>query len=560
MKKKTLLRTILVVSFLIVVFLFSRFLLKTYSPQATEIMNEPIKFRDQPPAKDKIIVKFKKSVNLQKRNEIKLETSAKVRKNIPKIDVDVLEVPEGKTAQDFVGEFQNNYPNEIEYAEVDGYYQASSVPNDTYYASDQSYLKNLNSETAWDITTGTSSVKIAVLDTGVELTHSDLQGKLIPGWDFVYNDPTPEDAFGHGTAVTGVLGALTNNNQGIAGVTWQNPILEVRIAGESGYSSYDIIANAIIFATDNGAKVINISFGGYTDSLAVRDAVNYAWQKNTVVVASAGNDSTNMLEYPASMPNVVGVSALDETNAPAFYTNYGSYIDVAAPGTVITTSMGNEYRYWMGTSFASPCVAGLLGLIFSLNPTLTSTEAVDILERTATDLGTPGVDDYYGHGKINLARAAQEAAGLQPDPMNLNISLKLQSRNDHSTTGANLKIYPAGSITPILESGNLSTDSSGKTSGANATLWLGNYDLKIKAPNFLSQTIKNKALSDGILLDFGILKGGDIDNNNIINSIDFSKQISKWSQSDPLTDINKDGTTNSLDFGILNSNWFVQGQ
>jgi thermitase len=331
---------------------------------------------------------------------------------IPQIGVQIVELPPGLSVGKAIGFYERN-PN-VEFVEPDYYVEAALVPNDPYYTYGQLRLQLMESEAAWDITTGEPSVLVAVLDTGIVLSHPDLQHRIVAGWDFVDSDACPDDGHGHGTTVTGVMGADSNNGEGIAGVSWHNPTLCVRIGTAGGYTSGSMMAQGVAYAADQGARAINLSFAGPGYLASVATAVDYAWNKGAVVVAAAGNSADTMPYYPAALPHVVAVSGLGSYDTLIDYSNYGAWIDVCAPAGSLTTDALVGYANWGGTSIAAPYVTGLFGLVFSANQDLTPQQAVDIVCQTATDLGDPGFDEYYGWGKINLYRAvlaASEAGG-----------------------------------------------------------------------------------------------------------------------------------------------------
>jgi subtilisin family serine protease len=193
--------------------------------------------------------------------------------------------------------------------------------------------------------------------------------------------------------------------------------MPIKISDSTGYATYSDMAKGIIYAADRGVRVINVSFGGRTSSSTLQNAVTYAWQKNAIVIASAGNDSSSTVSYPAACQYAVAVSATLSDDTFASFSNYGNAISVSAPGKgIYTTTRGGGYGSWYGTSFSSPVVAGVAALILSLNPFLTNVQVVDILQKTADDLGTVGYDVYFGHGRINAYRALQQASITLPPP------------------------------------------------------------------------------------------------------------------------------------------------
>jgi subtilisin family serine protease len=301
--------------------------------------------------------------------------------------------------------------------ERDGVAYGAAVPNDTSFGS-QWYLATIQAPTAWDTTTGASGAPIAIIDSGVNSAHPDLAGRIMSGWSFLLGTSNTSDTQGHGTAVTGTVGAVANNLTGIAGITWQNPVIPLVVVDSTGSASYSNIASAIEYAADHGARVINISLAGTMASSTVQSAVNYAWNKGTVVFAAAGNNGNSTPNYPAACDKVMAVSATNSDDSFASFSNYGSWIDLSAPGNnILTTSNGGGYSYWYGTSFASPVAAGVGALVFGVNPSLSAGGLVSLLEANSDDLGTAGYDAYYGWGRVNAAKAvaaARAGAGSAP--------------------------------------------------------------------------------------------------------------------------------------------------
>jgi len=328
---------------------------------------------------------------------------------IPQIGVQIVGLPPGMAVDRAVAHYQRN-PN-VEFAEPDYYVEPATMPNDPYFALAQRPLQALGATSAWDITTGSPSVVIAVLDSGIDYYHPDLQwDKFILGPDFYNNDNDPWDDAGHGTIVTGVVGAATNNSIGIAGTTWLNRILVMKIAGSTGYASWSALAKGITYAADQGARVANISYAGPTSSATFENAASYAYGKGVVIVASAGN-GVDPPQYPAAYPEVIAVSGINGSDQ--WTDGYGSYIGLCAYAGAYTTQnpFGTPYYYgsWGGTSVAAPYVAGAAALVLSVNPALAPDQVRDIICQTADDLGDPGWDQYYGYGRVNLYRAVLAA-------------------------------------------------------------------------------------------------------------------------------------------------------
>ncbi|MCM3125427.1 MULTISPECIES: S8 family peptidase [unclassified Mesobacillus] len=271
-------------------------------------------------------------------------------------------------------------------------------------------LTGHSSRSRLGFTTGDEHIIIAVIDTGVDLDHPDLSRRLTNGYNVLENNDFPDDDNGHGTHVSGIIASETNNQEGIAGITWYNKIMPIKAMGAEGYGTTFDIAKGIIWAVDHGANVINMSLGNYQPSSLLKEAIDYAYNKNVVMISAAGNENTMQPSYPAAYPEVLSVSAVDNTGRRASFSNYGDYIDVSAPGVQITSTYFNQqYAALSGTSMASPHVAGLAGLLLSANPNLTNREVIDIIKNSAYDLGIPGNDSDFGNGLIDVKNALEAA-------------------------------------------------------------------------------------------------------------------------------------------------------
>ncbi len=310
--------------------------------------------------------------------------------------------------------------------EQNAYAYAYMVPNDTYY-SYQWHMQRIGMENAWNESTGTGAV-VAVIDTGVKQSLQDLAGtNFTAGYDFVNRDNDPTDDEGHGSHVAGTIAQTTNNNMGVAGVAYNATIMPVKVLDSRGSGGFDDIADGIYYAVDNGADVINMSLGGGSSLSILEDAVNYAWNNGVVVVCAAGNEDTSAPSYPAAYVNSISVSATTSIDTLASYSNYGSTIDIAAPGgdsgdnngdgyddmILQNTFSGSDegYYFFAGTSMACPHVAGVAALVKSANPALTNAEIRTILETTAQDLGANGWDQYFGNGLVDAYAAVMAAGG-----------------------------------------------------------------------------------------------------------------------------------------------------
>ncbi len=314
----------------------------------------------------------------------------------------------------------------------------STAPNDSSYSSQRNSYELIGAPDAWDSETGSSDTIAAVIDTGVEYTHPDLDGNMwtnpgeiadngidddangyvddIHGYDFFNDDGDPMDDNGHGTHVAGIIGAEGNNGVGVTGVVWDVRIMAVKFLGSDGSGYTSDAVEAIEYAAANGAKVANNSWGGYGSSTALRTAICAA--SNMLVTAAAGNESNDndsIPSYPASYDcsNVVAVAAVDNSDDLAYFSNYGSSrVDLAAPGvSILSTYMGSRYATLSGTSMATPFVTGAAALLFSYDSGLSMSDARDLLLDSVDTVS--GLSSYVRTGgRLNVANALGGGSGV----------------------------------------------------------------------------------------------------------------------------------------------------
>jgi thermitase len=333
-------------------------------------------------------------------------------KKLGQSNLHVVSVP--VNSENAVLEKLKNNPH-IKFAELDRKVSFSASSNDPYFGSEY-HLTKIGADLAWDKTQG-EGITIAILDSGVDPTHPDLQASLINGYNAYDNNTNTADVCGHGTAVAGSAAAITNNGIGVAGVAGKSKIMPIRIAYKdstgSCYGYYSTITNGLIYAADNGAKIANISYGGVSGSSSIINAANYMQSKGGLVFVSAGNESVQSTTLPT--PSMIVVSATDQNDNKTSWSNYGSYVSLAAPGSYIyTTSNGSSYGAWNGTSFSSPITAGVAALVMSANPALSYLDVQNILFSTAVDLGAVGKDIYFGYGRVNANAAVNLALNSVP--------------------------------------------------------------------------------------------------------------------------------------------------
>jgi len=381
-------------------------------------------------------------------------------------------------------------------------YRLDAFPNDPYFppsfpatTNQQWGLMNgmgsasIYAPPAWNISVKDGlGVTVAVLDTGIDATHPDLVGKLLPGWDFVNDDANTDDDNSHGTHVAGVIAANTNNLKGIAGIAFNAKLLPVKVcAADGGCSTYDIAAG-LVFATDKGARVANMSLGGSTISTTVEGAVRYALSRNMTLVAAAGNTGPNFngYQYPASFDGVISVAAHDINGAHPAFSTANNRVTVSAPGVDIVSTIppefdtcdGNPDGYanfsrmgsgvcaaWSGTSMATPHVTGIAALLVADNIATTPPAVREALICGATDAGTPGYDNQFGYGQVKADYALN---------WNLNSpNCKVTAPNDLFQNAAPIATVPFTN-TQAIHSRSTSTSDSDPDTGCNLpnqTVW-----------------------------------------------------------------------------------------
>lgn len=381
---------------------------------------------------NELIVKYKAMLNTQALEEFeegeKLLSISSV--SSPEGMIIKYQIPEGVDPQELAAEYSGR--EEVLWAEPNYIYYPTAIPRDQYYNSYQWGMVNINMEAAWDLVKGDNNVIVAVLDTGIIPDHPDLKANLLPGADFVGgrkssstksyiitdNDPTDETTLeqggSHGTHVAGIIGAVTDNRIGVAGVNWQVKILPIRALTRSGGTSWDI-AEGIYYAIDQGADIINMSFGSNYDSYYQREAIRDALASGISIIAATGNENSSVY-FPAAYSEVIAVGAVGRDNKKTAYSNYGPEVDIAAPGGGYGESILSTWGYYkdgkttanyagmIGTSMAAPHVSGVAALL-KASGVIDPAEIRSRLLNNASDLGARGEDDFYGHGLLDAYAA-----------------------------------------------------------------------------------------------------------------------------------------------------------
>ncbi|HEX5478873.1 MAG TPA: Ig-like domain-containing protein, partial [Dehalococcoidia bacterium] len=372
-----------------------------------------------------VIVRFRPSTSLAALGDT-LDGARTVARASTALSRLVLVSPQaGETVDDAIARLSAD--PDVEFAEPNmTVHLATTTPNDPYYTGGyQSSLGQIGVPTAWDTTTGSTSVTVAVLDTGVDATHPELAGRVVAGYDFINNDTNASDDHWHGTFVAGIIAANTNNSAGIAGICWSCKIMPVKVLDASGSGSMFQLEQGIDWAVAHGAKVINMSLGGAASDPGLQTSIDNAWNSGVVLVAAAGNhdpaqansvSNPYQVMYPAAANHVLAVAALaTDGTTKADFSNFGPQVAVAAPGsgivslgcncgTILGAGSKGGYVGGSGTSFASPEVAGVAALMIAAGQTNNAT-IVNTLESTATDVDAAGFDNNTGYGRINAALA-----------------------------------------------------------------------------------------------------------------------------------------------------------
>lgn len=376
--------------------------------------------------KGEILVVFKDGVSVSKKET--LHRSIGVQKISDDTDGRIfqkIKIPEGKTIESVIQKYKAD--PDVRFAEPN--YIKRKFVNDPLYTefstdtAKQWGLAKINIKQAWNITTGTPTVVVAVLDTGIDYNHPEFQGALTSSitWRAFISTTGVKDYEGHGTHVAGIIGARSNSIFGV-GVTTTSLILPIKVLDDNGDGTTESMVNGIVYAStvtlpaNQKVRVINLSLGGYEYSEIENFVIQEAFSKGICIVAAKGNDNTDKPSYPADFPNVLSVGAVNSLDIKANFSNYGTTLDLVAPGVDIlsTVPLPKTTDYYDGTSMAAPFVSGVAALILSINPQLKPADVYKILTDTTDDLGVPGFDNFYGYGRLNAGRALSAAKDYVP--------------------------------------------------------------------------------------------------------------------------------------------------
>ncbi len=442
----------------------------TPTSTSTKVL-KPDERLNYPHVKNQLVVKYKPGASPPKL--LSSKTRGMQTETIEALDVVIHEVPPDQLAS-MLAQLSSD-PN-VEWVEPTVQIAVlETSPNDPAFQL-QWWLTRIQAPQAWDYSTGSSVLTIAIVDSGIDYSHPDLAAKIIGGWDFVNNDSVAEDENGHGTAVAGIAAAITNNAEGISGVSWGARILPVKVTGADGLGTYEATAAGIVYAVYAGAAVINLSLGGSAPSQLLLDAVTYASANGVVVVAASGNNGSQNVLYPAKYNQTIAVASTDYNNQVSGFSNYGPEVDIAAPGqSIYSTTLGGLYISRTGTSMAAPLVAGAAAVLLSLPGNNAPSLVRQQMLSTALDIAPAGMDNHSGHGLLQLNRAIRQALGLQePTPTEGVVEPTLTATNLYilpplapSLTGlpTSLPIPTQGGTVSLLETTLTQTPSVAYTSG-----------------------------------------------------------------------------------------------
>lgn len=328
----------------------------------------------------------------------------------------------------------------VEYIQLNHKVQIAAKPDDPYYSS-QKYLNQIKVEAAWDTVSENRGRIIAIVDTGIDLTHPDLKNNLVSGRNVIDPAKSAQDDNGHGTSIAGVIAASGNNGEGIAGILWGSRIMPIKAVESNGTTDESKLGQGIRYAVDNGASIVVLSLGLYKYSPFMRDVVLYAESKNVLLVAASGNDGQEV-KYPAAYPTVLAVGGVNESNQVVSNSNFGPELDIVAPWKVYTTALGGAYGKNEGTSMAAPQAAAAAALIWAKNPNMKPYQIRNLLRQTAEDVGPSGWDYRSGYGLLRIDRALNQGyrediyennnirSQAKPMPVGSMLSASLSSNTD----------------------------------------------------------------------------------------------------------------------------------
>jgi thermitase len=440
------------------------------------------------------------------------------------------------------------------------------VPNDPLY-NQQPALPTIGAPQAWALWRGDDRFIMAILDTGARLDHRDLQARLLPGYDFGNDDNDPSDPIGHGTYVTGIAGAVTNNARGVAAVAPHGKILPVKVFTDAGQGYLNDLIDGIGYAVVQGAHAINLSIGTPNNTgnvwSVVEIALNQAWNAGVVIVAAAGNTNNTNPFYPAWYPVCIAVAACNLDGTRSSVSTYGSWVDVAAPsGDVYSTTSSTDNSYSRNrdgyTSYAAPFVTAQAAMLYALvadGPTDRSQARAQAVRELIETTATPVPGNYVAHGMINLQASVQKALTV---PVRGRVQIQGYAGSYNGRT-VEVVLRPVGGGSALATaSGTLNSTRDFEVSFFN---YLGYYDLAIRAQGTLLKRVPNARMRypgvSGLNLT---LIPGDVNGDNVIDDADLLQVLFAFGANNPSVDLNGDGVVDDADLLLVLFNFGLQGE
>ena len=436
------------------------------------------------------------------------------------------------------------------------------IPNDPLYPQ-QPALPVIGAPQAWALWRGDDRFVMAILDTGARLDHQDLQPRLLPGYDFGNDDTDPDDPFGHGTFVTGIAGAATNNARGVAAVAPNGTILPVKVFTDAGTGYLNDLIDGVSYAVVQGAHVINLSLGSNNPLNALQTALNNAWNAGVVIVAAAGNNNNTNPFYPAYYPVCIAVAACNLDGTKSARSTYGSWVDVAAPsGDVYSTTRDGDNTYGRNlggfTSYAAPFVTAQAALLYALvadGPTDRSRRRAQAVRELIETTATPVPGDYVAYGMINLQASVQKALTV---PVRGLVQIQGYT-GSYDGRMVEVMLRPRGGGSSLATAtGTLSSAGEFEVSFFN---YLGYYDLAVRAQGTLLKRVPNARMRyPGVSGLYLTLIPGDVDGDNVIDNADLLQVLFAFGTNNSLVDLNGDGVVDSADLLLVLFNFGQQGE
>src|SRR3990167_499089 len=495
--------------------------------------------------RQRLLVKFKHHVLKQDRVAILSRVAPgfmqdTIENRIEKLDIFQISLPNVNASQVITALKKTGL---VDFVEPDAKASKVGTTDDTSLSVQWGLYKtqvaSSSAQSAWDLETGNTSIKVAVLDTGIDETHPELASQIVDKNNFT-NTSSSIDADGHGSHVSGVIAAVGNNSSGIAGICYKCQLLNGKVLDDTGSGYYSWIANGIVWATDSGAKVINMSLGGSTNSQTLLDAVNYAISHDVVVVAAAGNSGSSIKFYPAGFGGVISVGATNENDVKPYWSNYGNWVMVAGPGTnIYSTYKNGGYQTMQGTSMATPFVSGVAALIWSHGNCPDSACVVQTLENTADHVAGSG--SQFKYGRVNALGALGVTSSPTPSVTPTPTSDPTTTPTENPTPTITPTQAPSVTPTPTQVASNvIHVDSISASYIKNNFSYKLTFKVKIKDEN--GNPINRATVAVSVTSPTGIKYGGSGSTNSsgdVSFSITAIKQSGNYTMT--VTSVNKSG-------------------